>query len=87
MTRGFASRLVRSAGAAALTCIVATAARAQSVEPISMAPAPAETRVVFFDVQSASLGAVAKTIVLSAVDFGGAFAREADRDCRLCGGR
>jgi len=33
-----------------------------------MAPAPAETRVVFFDVQSASLGAVAKTIVLSAVD-------------------
>jgi outer membrane protein OmpA-like peptidoglycan-associated protein len=30
--------------------------------------APAETRVLFFDVQSASLGSVAKQIVLSAVD-------------------
>jgi outer membrane protein OmpA-like peptidoglycan-associated protein len=32
------------------------------------APAPAETRVLFFDVQSASLGPVAKSIVLSTVD-------------------
>jgi outer membrane protein OmpA-like peptidoglycan-associated protein len=69
MTNGFAKKLVRSAGAAVLACLFATAADAQRTQLISMsAPAPAEIRVVFFDVQSASLSPVAKSIVLSAVD-------------------
>jgi len=69
MTNGFAERLVRSAGAAVLVCLFATAADAQRTELISMpAPAPAEMRVVFFDRQSASLSPVAKSIVLGAVD-------------------
>jgi outer membrane protein OmpA-like peptidoglycan-associated protein len=69
MTNGFAMRIVQSAGAAVLACLFATAADAQRTQLISMpAPAPAETRVLFFDVQSASLSPVAKSIVLSAVD-------------------
>ena len=69
MTNGFARRLVQFAGALVLACSFATAADAQRTQPISMsAPAPVETRVLFFDVQSASLSAVAKSIVLSAVD-------------------
>ena len=69
MTNEFAKRLVRSAGAAVLACLFATAADAQRTEFVSLsAPAPAETRVLFFDVQSASLSPVAKSIVLSAVD-------------------
>ena len=69
MTNGFARRIVQSAGAAVLACLFATAADAQRTQLISMpAPAPAETRVLFFDVQSASLSPVAKSIVLSAVD-------------------
>jgi hypothetical protein len=69
MTNGFASRLVRTAGTAVLVCMMATAAGAQSVQPISMpAPAAMETRVLFFDVRSAALSPVAKAIVLSAVD-------------------
>jgi hypothetical protein len=69
MTNGFAKRLVRSAGAAVLACLFATAADAQPAQLISVpAPAPAEMRVVFFDVRSASLSPVAKSIVLSAVD-------------------
>jgi len=69
MTNGFAKKRVRSAGAAVLACLFATAADAQPTQAISLsAPAPAEIRVVFFDVQSASLSPVAKSIVLSAVD-------------------
>jgi len=69
MTNRFAKRVVRYAGAAVLACVFATAADAQRTELISLfAPAPAETRVLFFDVQSASLSPVAKSIVLSAVD-------------------
>jgi len=69
MTNGFAKRLVRSAGAAVLACLFATAADAQRTQLISLsAPAAAEMRVLFFDVQSASLSPVAKSIVLSAVD-------------------
>jgi outer membrane protein OmpA-like peptidoglycan-associated protein len=69
MTSGFSTRVVRVARAAALACSFATAADAQHTELISMsAPAPAETRVLFFDVQSASLSPVAKSIVLSTVD-------------------
>ena len=69
MTNGFAKRVVHFAGAAALACLFATAADAQRTQLISVpAPAPAEIRVVFFDVQSASLSPVAKSIVLSAVD-------------------
>ncbi len=69
MTNGFAKRLVRSAGAAVLACLFATAADAQRTQLISItAPAPAETRVLFFDVQSASLSPLAKSIVLSTVD-------------------
>ena len=69
MTNGFAKRVVHFAGAAALACLFATAADAQRAQLISIpAPAPAETRVLFFDVQSASLGPVAKSIVLSTVD-------------------
>ena len=69
MTNVFAKRLVQSAGAAALACLFATAADAQRTQLISVpAPAPAEIRVVFFDVQSASLSPVAKSIVLSTVD-------------------
>jgi outer membrane protein OmpA-like peptidoglycan-associated protein len=49
--------------------LLATAADAQRTQLISVpAPAPAEMRVVFFDVRSASLSPVAKSIVLSAVD-------------------
>lgn len=69
MTNGFASRTTRSAATAVLACMVATAVNAQSEQAVSMtAAAPVETRVVFFDAQSASLSAVAKTIVLGAVD-------------------
>lgn len=68
MTNGFAKSVVRFAGAALLACS-ATAADAQRTELISMsAPAPVETRVLFFDVQSASLSAAAKSIVLGTVD-------------------
>jgi outer membrane protein OmpA-like peptidoglycan-associated protein len=49
--------------------MLATAASAQSAQPISMpAPTASETRVLFFDVRSAALSPVAKAIVLSAVD-------------------
>jgi hypothetical protein len=69
MTNRFAKRAVHFVGAAALACLFATAADAQRTQLISMpAPAPAETRVLFFDVHSASLGPIAKSIVLSTVD-------------------
>jgi outer membrane protein OmpA-like peptidoglycan-associated protein len=69
MTNGFAESVVRFAGAAVLTCLFATAADAQRTQLISVpAPAPGEIRVVFFDVRSASLSPVAKSIVLSTVD-------------------
>ena len=69
MTNGFAARVVRSAGTALLACTLAASAAAQTVQPISVpAPAALETRVLFFDVRSAALTPVAKTIVLSAVD-------------------
>jgi outer membrane protein OmpA-like peptidoglycan-associated protein len=69
MTNGFAKRVVRFAGATVLACLFATAADAQRTQLVSVpAPAPAEMRVLFFNVQSASLSPVAKSIVLSAVD-------------------
>lgn len=69
MTNGFAKKLVQSAGAAILACLFATAADAQRTQLVSMsAPASVDTRVLFFDVHSASLSPVAKSIVLSAVD-------------------
>ena len=69
MTNGIAKSVVRFAGPIALACLFATAADAQRTELISMSPpAPAETRVLFFDVQSASLSPLAKSIVLNAVD-------------------
>jgi outer membrane protein OmpA-like peptidoglycan-associated protein len=66
MTNGFAKSVIRFAGAAVLACSFATAADAQRIS--LSAPPPAETRVLFFDVQSASLSPVAKSIVLSTVD-------------------
>jgi outer membrane protein OmpA-like peptidoglycan-associated protein len=69
MTNGFSMRVVLSAGTVVLACLLATAAGAQSVQPISVpAPATPETRVLFFDMRSAALTPVAKAIVLSAVD-------------------
>ena len=69
MTNRFAKRVVHLAAAASLACSFATVADAQRTELFSMsAPAPAERRVLFFDVQSASLSPVAKSIVLSTVD-------------------
>ena len=65
MTNGLTKRIVQSAGAAVLACLFATAANALISMPASV---PADTRVLFFDVQSASLSPVAKSIVLSAVD-------------------
>jgi len=69
MTNCFAKRVIGFVGAAALACSFAAAADARYTELISMsAPLPAETRVLFFDVQSASLSPVAKSIVLSTID-------------------
>jgi outer membrane protein OmpA-like peptidoglycan-associated protein len=69
MTNGFVNTIYRTTAAAVLICAFGTAANAESARLISMsAPAPVDTRVLFFDVQSASLGPVAKSIVLSTVD-------------------
>ena len=69
MTNGFASRIVRAAGTAVLACVLATSSGAQDVGQTSVpATAAPETRALFFDVRSAALTPVAKTIVLSAVD-------------------
>ena len=66
MTNVFAARLIRSAGAAVVACMILSTAGAQAAQPISTSAS--DTRVVFFDVQSASLSSDAKAIVLSAVD-------------------
>jgi outer membrane protein OmpA-like peptidoglycan-associated protein len=69
MTNGFVNKIYRTTAGAVLACVLGTVANAETARLISLSPsAPADTRVLFFDVQSASLGAVAKQIVLSAVD-------------------
>ena len=69
MTNRSALTISRTAGAAAVACVIATASGAQNVQPISMtAPPAAETRALFFDMRSAALSPDAKSIVLSAVD-------------------
>ena len=61
MTNGIVNTIYRTTAVVVLACVFGTVANA---EP----PVSAETRVLFFDVQSASLGSVAKQIVLSTVD-------------------
>ena len=69
MTNGFVNTIYRTTAVAVLACVLGTAANAESADLISTsASTSAETRVLFFDVQSASLGSVAKQIVLSTVD-------------------
>src|SRR5262245_54535908 len=69
MTNEFIKTIYRTTAAAVLVCALGTVANAESARLISVTPsAPADTRVLFFDVQSASLGSVAKQIVLSTVD-------------------
>jgi outer membrane protein OmpA-like peptidoglycan-associated protein len=69
ITNRFASKIVRAAGTAILASMLTTVSVAQSAQSISIpARAVAATRVLFFDVHSASLSTDAKTIVLSAVD-------------------
>lgn len=69
MTNGFVNTIYRTTAVAVLACVLGTVANAESAGLISTSPpVSAETRVLFFDVQSASLGSVAKQIVLSTVD-------------------
>ena len=69
MTDGFVNKIYRTTAVAVVACVLGTVANAESVRLISVSPsAPADTRVLFFDVQSASLSPVAKSIVLSTVD-------------------
>jgi outer membrane protein OmpA-like peptidoglycan-associated protein len=67
-TKEFATKIVRAAGIAVLASMLATVSVAQDAQPVSNAVRAVETRVLFFDVNSASLSSDAKTIVLSAVD-------------------
>ena len=64
MTNGFASRIVGSAAAAVLACLLTTSVGAQDPQQ----PDATKTMVLFFDMQSATLSPEARTIVLSAVD-------------------
>jgi outer membrane protein OmpA-like peptidoglycan-associated protein len=66
-TKGFATKFVQAAGTAVLASMLAIASVAQGAQTMSVHEAT-QTRVLFFDVNSASLGADARTIVLSAVD-------------------
>jgi outer membrane protein OmpA-like peptidoglycan-associated protein len=69
MTNVFVNKIYRTTAVAFLACALGTVANAESARLISMLPSvPVDTRVLFFDVQSASLGPVAKSIVLSTVD-------------------